>query len=370
MARCPRSGAAQRAVERALGRLRKSIRMAIIRRRGAKGIADMMMTTTFDRRQFLRLAAGGAVVPSLWRTATAQAPYPTRPVHLIVGFSPGSAADVSARIFAQGAAPLLGQQIVVENKTGAGSSISGEYAARAAKDGYTLFLATLSIVTSQIIHPDPGFDLIKDFAPIAALAQATVVLVVNPAAKAKSLADLIALAKAKPEQALCGTAGFGSTLHFAAELFAQRAGITLTYVPYPGSPQAMADLVAGRTVLMFAPVSTVIGQIAAGKLLALATAATRRSPALPSVPTMAELGIADFDVGLWVGLEAPAGTPQGVIEKMAEAAQQAMHSPQAVATLEQQGFVPLEGGPDEFDRFIRSEIARWSEVARIAGMSG
>jgi tripartite-type tricarboxylate transporter receptor subunit TctC len=121
---------------------------------------------------------------------------------------------------------------------------------------------------------------------------------------------------------------------------------------------------------MFAPVSTVIGQIAAGKLLALATAANRRSPALPEVPTMAELGIADFDVGLWIGLKAPAGTPAGIIEKMAGAAQQAMHRPQAVASLEQQGFVPLEAGPDEFDRFIRSEIARWSEVARVAGMTG
>lgn len=328
------------------------------------------MASSLHRRDVLRLTAGAAALPALSRAATAQASYPTRPVRLIVGFSPGSAADVTARIFAQGAAPLLGQQIVVENKTGAGSSISGEYAARAAKDGYTLFLATLSIVTSQIIHPDPGFDLIKDFAPIAALAQATVVLVVNPAAKVKSLADLIALAKAKPEQALCGTAGFGSMLHFTAELFAQRAGIKLTYIPYPGSPQAMADLVAGRTAMMFAPVSTVIGQITAGKLLALATVANRRSPALPDVPTMAELGIADFDTGLWVGLEAPTGTPQGIIEKMAEVAQQAMHSPQAVATLEQQGFVPLEGGPDEFDRFIRGEIARWSEVARVAGMTG
>jgi tripartite-type tricarboxylate transporter receptor subunit TctC len=336
----------------------------------APGNCDMTTTTKLNRRKLLRLAAGAAVVPSLSRTATAQAAYPTRPVRLIVGFSPGSAADVTARIFAQGAAPLLGQQIVVENKTGAGSSISGEYAARAGKDGYTLFLATLSIVTTQIIHPDPGFDLIRDFAPIAALAQATVVLVVNPAAKVNSLADLIALAKAKPEQALCGTAGFGSTLHFDAELFAQRAGIKLTYIPYPGSPQAMADLVAGRTVMMFAPVSTVIGQIAAGKLVALATASNRRSPVLPAVPTMAELGIADFDAGLWVGLEAPAGTPQGIIEKMAGAAQQAMHSPQAVATLEQQGFVPLEGGPDEFDRFIRGEIARWTEVARLAGMTG
>jgi tripartite-type tricarboxylate transporter receptor subunit TctC len=328
------------------------------------------MTSPLYRRELLRLTAGAAMLPLLPPAAKAQAAYPTRPVHLIVGFSPGSAADVSARIFAQGAAPILGQQIVVENKTGAGSSISGEYAARAAKDGYTLFLATVSIVTSEIIHPDPGFDLTKDFAPIAALATATVVLVVNPAAKLKSLADLIALAKAKPEQALCGTAGFGSILHFAAELFAQRAGIKLTYIPYPGSPQAMADLVAGRTVMMFAPVSTVIGQINAGKLLPLAVASNRRSPVLPNVPTMAELGISDFDTGLWTGLEAPAGTPQDVIEKMAKVAQQAMHGARAVTTLEQQGFTPLERGPDEFGRFIHGEIVRWTEVARVAGMAG
>ena len=328
------------------------------------------MKSKLRRREFLRLATGAAALPLLARVAVAQDGYPSRPVHLIVGFSPGSAADVTARVFATGVAPLLGQQIVVENKTGAGSSVSGEYAARAANDGYTLFLATLSIVTSQIIHPDAAFDLIRDFAPIALLAQATVVVVVNPKADVHSLAELIALAKSKPGQMLCGTAGFGSLLHFSAELFAQRAGVKLSYVPYPGSPQAMADLVAGRTVMMFAPVSTVLGQITAGKLIPLATAANKRTPALPNVPTIAELGIPDFDTSLWFGLEAPTGTAQAAIGKIAAAAREAMHSSQAIETLQKQGFEPLDGGPEAFGRFIRSEVARWTEVARVAGMNG
>ena len=328
------------------------------------------MSTRLDRRKLFRLAAGAAVLPSLTRAAMAQDVYPSRPIHLIVGFSPGSAADVAARVFGMGAAPILGQQIVVENKTGAGSSISGEYAARAAKDGYTLFLASLSSVTSQIIHPDPSFDLIRDFAPIAFLARSAVVLVVNPTANVRSVGELIALVKAKPNQMLCGSAGFGSLLHFSAELFAQRVGVKLTYVPYPGSPQAVADLIAGRTMMMFAPASSVIGQIAAGELVALATAADKRTSALPDVPTMGEAGVPNFDTSLWFGLEAPTGAPRAVIEKVAAAATAAMHSPQASDTLQKQGFEPLNGGPDEFGRFISSEVERWTEVARLAGMAG
>jgi tripartite-type tricarboxylate transporter receptor subunit TctC len=317
-----------------------------------------------------RLAAGAGALPSLTRGAFAQDTYPARPIHLIAGFSPGSAADLTARVFSMGAAPILGQQIVVENKTGAGSSISGEYAARAAKDGYTLFLASLSIVTSQIIHPDPSFDLIKDFAPIAFLARSAVVLVVNPKANVHSVRELIALAKAKPNQVLCGSAGFGSLLHFSAELFAQRVGLKLTVVPYPGSPQAVTDLIAGRTMMMFAPASSVVGQIAAGQLVPLATAADKRTSALPDVPTMEEAGVPNFDTSLWFGLEAPTGAPQAVIEKVAAAAATAMHSVQAIETLQKQGFEPLRGGPDEFGRFITSEVERWTEVARLAGMAG
>ena len=187
------------------------------------------------RRQFLRLAVRAVALPFLSRAATAQESYPSRPIRLIVGFTPGTAADITARAFGNGASDFLGQQIVVEDRPGAGSSIAAEYVARSAKDGYTLFLSSLSIVTSQIINPDPAFDLNKDFAPISLLASGAVVLVVSPQSNLSSVADLIALAKSKPGQVLCANAGIGSLPHMAAELFAQRAGIELVHVPYPGS---------------------------------------------------------------------------------------------------------------------------------------
>ena len=231
---------------------------------------------TQGRRQFLQLAASAVSLRFLDRRAMTQESYPSRPVHLIVGFTPGSAADITARAFSNGAADLIGQQVVVEDKPGAGSSVAAEYVARANKDGYTLFLSTLAIVTSQIMNPDPAFDLVRDFVPISLLASATVFLVVSPQSDLHSVAELIALAKSKPGEVLCANAGVGSMTHLASELFAQRAGIKLLHVPYPGSPQAVNDLIAGRVTISFSPASTVIGQITAGKLKALATAANRR----------------------------------------------------------------------------------------------
>ena len=326
------------------------------------------MKPTSSRRTFFGTAAGAAALACLPRRTIAQDAYPTRPVHVIVGFTPGTAADITARVVANGAGAALGQQIVIENKPGAGSSVAAEYVARAANDGYTLFLPSASIVTHQVMNPDRAFDLVRDFVPIALLASGAVVLVVNPATNVHSVAELIALAKSKPGEVLCGNAGVGSMPHFAAELFAQRAGIKLLAVPYPGSPQAITDLGAGRTMMMFSPASTVIGQIASGKLRALATAAEKRAPALPDVPSMSEAGMPDFDGSLWFGLSAPAGTTQAAIEKIAGAARNAVHSPEAVETLRKQGFDPIGEGPDAFGRFVRSEVERWSEVARVAGM--
>jgi tripartite-type tricarboxylate transporter receptor subunit TctC len=320
-----------------------------------------------SRRKFVHLGAGAAALSAGTRVALAQDAYPSRPIHVIVGFTPGAAADVAARVLSRGAGPILGQQIVVENRPGAGSSIAAEYVAHAGSDGYTVFLATLSIVTNQIINPNASLDLTRDFAPIALLESGAIVLVVNPESNIRSVAELIARAKAKPGQVLHATV-VGSLPHFASELFAQRVGVKLLQVPYQGSPQAVIDVIAGRATIMFSPASSVVGQIAAGKLRALATAAKRRASALPDVPTMAEAGMPDFDTSLWFGLLAPAGTPRPVIEKLAAAALKAMHAREAVETLRKQGYEPLDAGPDEFTAFIRSEISRWSEVARAAGL--
>jgi tripartite-type tricarboxylate transporter receptor subunit TctC len=192
-------------------------------------------------------------------------------------------------------------------------------------------------------------------------------LVVGPASNIHSVEELIALAKSKPGQVLDATV-IGSLPHFATELFAQRAGIKLTHVPYPGSPQTIIDVMAGRALMTFSPASTVVGQIAAGKIRPLATAAKKRAAALPDVPTMAEAGMPDFDTSLWFGLLAPAGTPRPAIEKLAATARQAMHTPAAMASLSKQGYEPLDTGPDEFAAYMRSEIVRWTEVARNAGL--
>jgi tripartite-type tricarboxylate transporter receptor subunit TctC len=324
----------------------------------------------FSRRNLLYTAVCLIAVPLLPDAPTAEDAYPSRPIHLIVGFTPGTAADITARAFADGAENSLGQKVVVEDKPGAGSSVAAEYVAHADKDGYTLFLSSLSIVTSQVMNPDPAFDLTKDFAPVSLLASGAVVLVVSPQSGLHTVSELVALAKSKPGRVLCANAGVGSLPHMAAELFAQRAAIKLVNVPYPGSPQAVNDLLAGRVTMFFSPASTVIGQIAAGKIVALATASTKRANALPNVPSMAEAGIPDFDTSLWFGLMVPAGTPKAVIDKVANAADAAMRAPLAAETLKKQGFDPIGEGPDQFGPYLRGEIARWSEVGRRAGMKG
>jgi tripartite-type tricarboxylate transporter receptor subunit TctC len=322
----------------------------------------------FPRRQFLQLAAGAAMLPAGSRVAISQGAYPSHPIHLVVGFPPGSAADITARVFAGGASDILGQRVVIENKLGAGSSVAAEYVAHAPNDGYTLFIASISIVTDQVMHPNPAFDLVRDFAPITLLTSGPLVLVTNPQTNLHSVAELIALAKSKPGEVLCANVGVGSLPHFAAELFAQRAGIKLVHVPYVGSPQAVIDLLAGRVSLFFAPTSAVMGHLAAGKLEALATATDRRATALPDVPSMTEAGMPDFDASAWWGLVAPAGTPQSAIDRIAGVAEKAMHAPDAIETLKKQGFDPLGGGPDAFGHYMRGEITRWSKVARVAGV--
>jgi tripartite-type tricarboxylate transporter receptor subunit TctC len=319
------------------------------------------------RRRFLQVTAGVTAFHALAHIAQAD-DYPSRPIRLIVGFTPGTATDIAARTLANGAEGLLGQKMVVENRPGAGSGLAAEYVGRAANDGYTIFVATVSLITIQAMRPNPAFDLARDFAPITLLAKQAVVLVVNPQSNLHSVSEVIALAKSKPGEVLCANVGVGSLPHFAAVLFAQRAGINLTHVPYPGSPEAVNDLLGGRVTMFFSPASTVVGQIAAGKLLALATASDRRAIVLPDVPSMAEAGIPDFDTSLWFGLLAPAHTPRPTIDKLATVADKAMHATEAVETLKKQGFDPLGGGPDEFERYLRSEISRWSDVARAAGV--
>jgi tripartite-type tricarboxylate transporter receptor subunit TctC len=300
--------------------------------------------------------------------AWAQAEYPSRPVRLIVGFIPGSSADITARVLGQRMSQTLGQQLVVENKPGAGSSLGAELVARAPKDGYTLFVGSSANITNAAINPNLSFDMVKDFAPIAMVDTAAIMLVVHPSTGVKSVPELVALAKSKPGEVMYASTGVGTAPHLSGELFAMRTGTKLVHVPYQGSPQAVTDLLAGRTTMMFSPASAVIQHVEAGTLRALASATAKRPSAAPNVPTMAEAGMADFDTSIWFALVAPAGTPRDVIDKLHRAVREAQQSSEALATLRAQGFDPLAGGPDELARLIASELTRWGEVARAAGL--
>jgi tripartite-type tricarboxylate transporter receptor subunit TctC len=293
--------------------------------------------------------------------------YPSKPVRLVVGFIPGSAADITARVLGGRLSQILGQQFVVETKPGAGSSIAADFAAHAAPDGYTLFLGSSANVTNSALNPKLT-DISKDLAPIALATTVPVILVVHPASGVSSVAELVALAKSKPGEVLYASTGVGTAPHLAAELFAMRAGVKLVHVPYQGSPQAITDLLAARTTMMFSPASAVLGQVDAGKLKALASAATKRPAVAPNIPTMAEAGMPDFDTSIWFGLMTPNGTPREVIGKLTRAMREAQASSEAQTALRTQGFDMIVGGPDEFTQMLQREIKRWSEVAIAAGL--
>jgi tripartite-type tricarboxylate transporter receptor subunit TctC len=300
--------------------------------------------------------------------ALGQSDYPSRPVRLIVGFIPGSSADITARVLGQRMGQILGQQFVVEGKPGAGSSLAAEFVARAPKDGYTLFIASSANITNAAINPNLPFDIGKDFAPIALINTAAVILVVHPSTGVNTVQELIALAKSKPGEILYASTGVGTAPHLSGELLSMRAGLKLVHVPYQGSPQAATDLLAGRVAMMFSPASAVVSQVEAGSLKVLASAATKRPGILPKVPTMAEAGMPDFDTSIWFGLMAPAGTPRPVIDKLAGAVREALASNEVVTAWRPQGIDPLSGGPEDFARHIASESKRWGDVATAAGL--
>ena len=322
----------------------------------------------FHRRQFLNLTAAAAMLPAASRIATADT-YPSRPVRLIIGFTPGAASDVVGRIFAHGAGDVIGQQIVAENKPGAGSSIAAQYVSRAAPDGYTLFLPALSSLTNEIVNPSaPPLDMSKDFEPVAQFAEGPFYVMVNRELGVKTVAELVALAKAKPGELTYASVGAGSLPHLCAVLFEQRTGTKWVHVPYPGSPESITDLVANRITMTFAVASSVLGQINVGQLVPLATTGAKHSNVLPKVPTMAEAGISDFEVNLWLGVLAPKATPGAVIDTLATAAHKAAQNPETVAALNKQGYEPIDAGPEQFGANIRNEIARWTAVVRAAGL--
>jgi tripartite-type tricarboxylate transporter receptor subunit TctC len=302
--------------------------------------------------------------------AAAQADdYPTRPVRVIVGFSAGSGADITARVVGQRMGQILGQQIVVEDKTGAGSSIAAEFVARAPKDGYTLLLTTIAQSINAAVSPNLSFDFVKDFTPIVRLATTPNILVVHPSVGVKTVKELIDLLKAKPDQLTFGSAGVATGTHLSAELFKVMATVKMVHVPYAGSPQAVTDLLAGRIQLFFSPASTVLQHVRDGKLIALASTEAKRAAVAPDLPTMSEAGLPGFETGLWFGLVAPAGTPKEIINKLARAANEALQADDVAKALVPQGIDLVGGSPEDFARYIDGEMKRWATVAQAAGLT-
>jgi tripartite-type tricarboxylate transporter receptor subunit TctC len=296
-----------------------------------------------------------------------QAGYPEKPIKIVVGFPPGTTGDVIARAMAPKLSAALGQQIVVENKAGAGSSIGAEAVARAPADGYTLLLSTIANTINPNLY-QLSFNFEKDLVPVSMLAEAPALLVAHPSAPA-SLKDLIAAAKAKPGEIQYASSGNGTVTHLYGELFNLAAGAKLGHVPYKGSSQAVTDLMSGRIALLFSPASTVISHVKSGRLRALAVIGARRLPALPDVPTFAEAGVAGFESGLWFGLNAPAGTPRAVIERLNREAGRALALPDVKAILQGSSIEPIPGSSEAFAAFIREDEAKWARVVKTAGVS-
>jgi tripartite-type tricarboxylate transporter receptor subunit TctC len=292
--------------------------------------------------------------------------YPASPIRILVGFGPGSTADTLARLVGKHMEQAFGQPVVVENRPGNSSMIAAETVARAAPDGYTLFMATVA----QTLNPaqtKSGFDLSKQMAPVALLGVMPNMLVAHPDVPVKSLKELVALAKAKPDSLTFGTSGAGTASHLAAELFNQKAGTKIVAAHYQGgSNQALTDLLAGRITLMFNVAATLAPHVKAGKLKAIAVAQPKRAGIMPDLPTMDEAGMPGFDAGIWIGLLAPAGTPPDVIEKLSKAANDALKTEMVTKAMAAQGIDTLGGAPKEFEAFIRADIGKWNTL--IAAM--
>jgi tripartite-type tricarboxylate transporter receptor subunit TctC len=317
---------------------------------------------TFMTERMPRLVGAAFLLAFLAPGAAPAADYPSRPIRLIVGFAAGSSADVTARTIGQGMSEVLGQTIVVENRPGASSMVASEFVARAPKDGYTLLMSTVASTINTTLFPDNKVDFQRDLAPIAAVGGIPNILVVNPQVPAKTVQELIALAKAKPGDLLYGASGLGSGPQMASELFKQMAGVDMGSVLYPGSAQTVTDLLAGRIQVFFAPSTTALSFVNQGMLRALATTQSKRMSTLPDLPTIAESGLPGYEATLWFGILGPAGLDKAIIEKVSNAINTALKNPKIADDLKTQGLEAIGGTPDDFKTLIATETERWAKV--------
>jgi tripartite-type tricarboxylate transporter receptor subunit TctC len=320
---------------------------------------------TLPRRDFLRLATGAAALAAP-HVACADT-YPSRPVHLYIGYAPGGSADMTARLFGQWLSQRLGQQFIVESRPGGATNIATEAALHAPPDGYTLLLASPANSTNPALFAKLNFDFMRDTTPVAGLIRFPDVVVVNPALPIHSIPELIAYAKANPGQLNFASSGIGSTLHVAGELFKMMAGVNIVHIAYRGGAPALVDLMSGRVQVMFDNVPTALPYIKAGKLRPLGVTSTTRAAVLPDVPVVADY-VPGYEASAWYGVVGPKGLPPDIVEKLNREANATLAEPDVKTQLADLGASLLPGSPADFGKLIADETDKWGKVIRFAGI--
>lgn len=295
--------------------------------------------------------------------------YPVKPVRLLVTLPAGSSSDIVARVLGENLAKAFGQQFLVDNRPGAAGNVAAAAAAKAAPDGYTLFISTISTHgTNPWLYSQLGFDPVKDFVPVVLLASNPNVLVVLPSTPVKSVKDLIALARSRPGDVTYASGGAGTSQHMAGEFFNLLASVKLTHVPYKGTPQGMTGVLSGEVFMMFPSVPVAIGQVRAGRLRGLGVTSVRRLAWWPEMPSIAEAGLPGFDVAAWFGLSAPARTPEAIVARLNAESNKALKSAAVRDNFNNQGLEVHGGSPQDYAQFIAAELARWGKVVKAAGI--
>jgi tripartite-type tricarboxylate transporter receptor subunit TctC len=318
------------------------------------------------RRQFLHLATGAAALSAASRFAWAEI-YPTRPVRIIVGFAPGGAADIMARLIGQWLSERLGHQFVIENRPGAGGNIGTEAAVRAPADGYTLLLAHSINAINATLYEKLNFNFIQDIAPVTSFASGALVMVVNPSVPARTVPEFIAYAKANPGKINMASQGVGSTGHVSGELFKMMTGVNLVHVPYRGAGPALIDLLGGQVQVMFPATVSSIEYIRAGRLRALAVTAATRKDALPDIPTVGQF-VPGYEASNWYGIGVPTGTPAEIIGKLNKEVNAGLEDAKMKARLVDLGETPFPGSPADFGKLIAEDTEKWGKVVKFAGI--
>jgi tripartite-type tricarboxylate transporter receptor subunit TctC len=317
------------------------------------------------RRQFLQLAAGAAVLPAVSTIGAAQA-YPSRPIRLIIGYTPGGSADLTARLMGQWLSERLGQPFVIENRPGGGTNIATEAVVRAPSDGYTLLLAAPANAINATLYDKLNFNFLRDVEPVAGIIRFPNVVVVNPLVPVKSIPELIAYAKANPGKLNMASSGNGSTIHMSGELFKMLTGINMVHVPYRGGAPALTDMISGQVQVMFDNIPTCAEHVKSGKLRGLAVTSTTRSDVLPDLPTVADF-LPGYEASAWYGIVAPKNTPAEVIDTLNKATNAVLADAAAKTRFAELGAILLPGSAADFGKLLADETEKWGKVVRFSG---